>query len=830
MANIKISQLPAASVVTANSDVLPIVHSGATQKVTPDLLVKTVLSAPGPIGDDVAGSAAFTSLTASGAVTLNPVDANVVLSPTGSGAVNIQPNGGLLINPASVGSLNNVAIGGSTPQPGTFTALTSTGVTTLNGTTIPASKTLVDTDSVQTLSQKTLAYPRIWDPDQSNYYRITPVGNLALDVYTFLPVLTGNDYFSFRNFAETLTNKTISGASNTLTNIGNAALTNSSITIGSSPVSLGGTLSSVSGLSINSSAIGASAPSTGAFTTLAISNAISLTGSEGTAGQVLTSAGAGLAPTWTSNGSGTVTSVSGAGTVSGITLTGTVTSSGSLTLGGSLNLSAPPAIGGTTPAAGNFTTLGATGNVTLGDAAGDTLAINGTAVSCPNNLNFDSNTLFIDAANNNVGINTVSPGAKLHIISGGNPAAIFESTSVVTAGIELRDGAATQNRWWLMSGLASATDGIFSIYDARQGLSRLAINTSGNVGIGTSSPNGKLTIVDSGVDFTVKYDATTLNLNAGILLDAVAISGRSAIKFTSGDTNNGYISFGTESSGTLAERMRLDSSGNLGLGVTPSAWAASYAAMQIGARGALLASRTASDTYIASNYYYDGANKYIGNGFASYYSQFNGAHSWHAAANNTSGAGAAATFTQAMTLDASGRLIVGNTNLTQNCRFESYSNSTAVFPGHFFQAAASSSTNAALLVSKATNDVTTAQVFVQFTVNNLGNGCGQINANGASTAAFGTYSDARIKENITALSNQLTNICALKPSEFDYKDGSGHQIGFIAQEMQEVYPDVVSAGKDGILMITGWSKTEARLVKAIQELHAEIETLKQRIH
>jgi len=44
---------------------------------------------------------------------------------------------------------------------------------------------------------------------------------------------------------------------------------------------------------------------------------------------------------------GTVTSVSGTGTVSGISLSGTVTSSGNLTLGGTLDLSSPPAIGGT---------------------------------------------------------------------------------------------------------------------------------------------------------------------------------------------------------------------------------------------------------------------------------------------------------------------------------------------------------------------------------------------------------------------------------------------------------------------------------------------------
>ena len=64
--------------------------------------------------------------------------------------------------------------------------------------------------------------------------------------------------------------------------------------------------------------------------------------------------------TTASNPQGTVTSVSGTGTVNGLTLTGTVTSSGSLTLGGTLDLSSPPAIGGTTPAAITGTTITAT--------------------------------------------------------------------------------------------------------------------------------------------------------------------------------------------------------------------------------------------------------------------------------------------------------------------------------------------------------------------------------------------------------------------------------------------------------------------------------------
>jgi hypothetical protein len=93
---------------------------------------------------------------------------------------------------------------------------------------------------------------------------------------------------------------------------------------------------------------------------LELTGTTSFDGAQGTSGQVLTSAGTGNTPTWTTPTTGTVTSVSGTGTVSGITLSGTVTSSGSLTLGGTLNLSSPPVIGNTTPAAITGTTITAT--------------------------------------------------------------------------------------------------------------------------------------------------------------------------------------------------------------------------------------------------------------------------------------------------------------------------------------------------------------------------------------------------------------------------------------------------------------------------------------
>jgi hypothetical protein len=91
----------------------------------------------------------------------------------------------------------------------------------------------------------------------------------------------------------------------------------------------------------------------------------------GTNGQVLTIAGG--VPSYATPTTGTVTSVSGTGTVSGISLSGTVTSSGNLTLGGTLDLSAPPTIGNTTPNTGAFTTLTVDDNTTLGSSNADTV-------------------------------------------------------------------------------------------------------------------------------------------------------------------------------------------------------------------------------------------------------------------------------------------------------------------------------------------------------------------------------------------------------------------------------------------------------------------------
>jgi hypothetical protein len=221
--------------------------------------------------------------------------------------------------------------------------------------------------------------------------------------------------------------------------------------------------------------------------------------------------------------------------------------------------------------------------------------------------------------------------------------------------------------------------------------------TSTGLGIGTSSPNGRLEVVGStGASFNGWFrtgDATAAN-NAGggfyntssataasrkavLALDADGANLGGGDYFTiekSGNSgvadilqySNAAIRFGTNFTNRATFDMTLDASGNLGLGVTPSAWDTNvYKALQVGTGlgSASVIGRTdgINGGGLTLNAYYSATGyKYIGSSFASLYLQNNGQHQFYTAASGT--AGNAITFTQAMTLDASGNLSLGNTS------------------------------------------------------------------------------------------------------------------------------------------------------------------------
>lgn len=109
--------------------------------------------------------------------------------------------------------------------------------------------------------------------------------------------------------------------------------------------------------------------------------------------------------------------------------------------------------------------------------------------------------------------------------------------------------------------------------------------------------------------------------------------------------------------GAGGTRMTLNANG-LGIGVTPSAWVSGSKMIDLGAGSAVGNAGSTTTTWFTSNAYQNGTNWiYKNSAAASYYAQVTGQHQWWNAPSGT--AGTAITFTQAMTLDASGSLVLG---------------------------------------------------------------------------------------------------------------------------------------------------------------------------
>jgi sugar lactone lactonase YvrE len=192
------------------------------------------------------------------------------------------------------------------------------------------------------------------------------------------------------------------------------------------------------------------------------------------------------------------------------------------------------------------------------------------------------------------------------------------------------------------------------------------------------------------------------------------------------------------------------------------------------------------------------------------------------------GAGTAETnITERARIDSSGNLLVGLTSPFSGSTNQFIINSANSILTLVNDTVANSSPAIRIIKAGSTNN--TSQIYINFAYNSGNNGNGAIAGNGDSQATFITQSDARLKENIEDLPSQLSSVMALRPVEFDYKATGGHQIGFIAQEVQAVYPDLVAESDDGYLTLAGFDKNTARLIKAIQEQQAIIESLKARL-
>jgi hypothetical protein len=359
-------------------------------------------------------------------------------------------------------------------------------------------------------------------------------------------------------------------------------------------------------------------------------------------------------------------------------------------------------------------------------------------------------------------------------------------------------------------------------------------------------------------------------------------------------TASGNVVLGDASTDTLNVGnggLIKDASGNLGLGVTPSAWLSTQKAFDIGTYGAV-ASSSGGAIRITSNAYLNSSASWIykNTAAATLYEQDGGVHTWKYAASGT--AGNAITFTQAMTLDASGNLGVGTTspgtkvdigsgtlriknasgdsnglqiyqaasdvssifnyysgpiafgtNNTERARIDSSgnlllgttnsnpigSNVAGIVSSPSGNFSVSRDAAPALDLNRYTSDGTLARFYRSATQ------VGRIDVTTTATS-YVTSSDYRLKENPQPMQNALATVAQLKPCTYTWKVNGQQGQGFIAHELQAVVPDAVSGEKDAVdengdAVYQGidTSFLVATLTAAIQEQQAIIDSLKARL-
>jgi len=218
-----------------------------------------------------------------------------------------------------------------------------------------------------------------------------------------------------------------------------------------------------------------------------------------------------------------------------------------------------------------------------------------------------------------------------------------------------------------------------------------------------------------------------------------------------------------------------DASGNLGLGVTPSAWGSSYKAIQISA-GASFYGINSDSRYavMGANTYNNNTNDiYIGSGAASLYVQGIGAHQWFTATSGT--AGNAISFTQAMTLNASGRLLLNTTSDDGSTTFQV--NGTGRFSGNVF--VNSVATSGYAFTSVAASWASGSQIYTGI---KIGAPADNVNAAGIDLRAYSNYAgsaETEFRLYVNNPSNVLTEalrIASTGAATFSSLAGTGSRI------------------------------------------------------
>jgi hypothetical protein len=543
--------------------------------------------------------------------------------------------------------------------------------------------------------------------------------------------------------------------------------------------------------------------------------------------------------------------------------------------------------------------LTVTNAVTLsGGTANGVTYLNGSKVLTSGTaLTFDASNFKLTGADNNNLIWSVNSNAGAQSIRiQANVAGLYLQGSGTVDPLYITQSSATG---YIVFRPASDTEGM-----------RL---TSTGLGIGTTSPVAPVTANRGNVSGAGQWASSAIavanptntgsysQISFGYTVGTTNASAYMGFVSTNQGTNGyGDLVFGTRAVNTdtqPTERLRLDSAGNLGLGVTPSA--ATFKTLQIGNSsnvGSVSEDPDYNDFSFGSGCYFDTTWKYTKTGegaslFRAY--GYDGQFFWQRAGSGT--AGNTISFTTAMVLDASGNLGVGTSSPSQKLHvlsasttatvakfaatnygnlgttyieigtqngdggsrigsinptgnqstlvFETMTASSGVYaeraridndgnllvgtttargiitvdgltsptrPGLYVYSYPTS--NPSAVIYRANTDAQYGLVvrhdgpvigsggtgyMIQFQDRN-GGALGTITSSGtgAGTTAYNTSSDYRLKNTIAPMTGALAKVATLKPVTYKWNADNSDGQGFIAHELQEVFPEAVAGVKD----------------------------------